>query len=270
MPQLLIVLGGVLVLAGLGGIAAGAPSWALGMGLGSTLIQSGTISFVGGLILVGMSLLLKSIQELSQRIDMMPRTHGAGRQLPAPAHAEQPLPPPAPQAREFGREPRSEMRDPRDPREARDPREQPPMRSRREPPPLPAQQDDRYPPHDDRSMPPPPERRAPDPRRMPPMQQEEWGARAGDPYAQQQMAPPPSQRGRQPEQPMLDPRGAPAVPTVVRSGIIGGMAYTLYSDGSIEAELPIGTVRFDSIQELQEHVSNTGMDADMQFNEPVR
>lgn len=63
---------------------------------------------------------------------------------------------------------------------------------------------------------------------------------------------------------------APAVPTVVRSGIIGGMAYTLYSDGSIEAELPIGTVRFGSIQELQEHVSNTGMDADMQFKEPAR
>lgn len=261
MPQLLTVLGAVLVLAGLGGIAAGAPSWALGLGLGSTLIQSGTISFVGGLILVGMSLILKSAQELSQRIDMLSRSP-AGRQLAPAVHPEQS---PAPQGREFGREPRAEMREP-----MRDPREQP-MRPRREPPPLPPQPDDRFPPQDDRSIPPPPERRAPDPRRMPPPQHEEWGTRSGDAYAQQQhLSPPPPPRGRMPEPPKADPRGAPPVPTVVRSGIIGGMAYTLYSDGSIEAELPIGTVRFDSIQELQEHVSNTGMDADMQFNEPVR
>ena len=37
-----------------------------------------------------------------------------------------------------------------------------------------------------------------------------------------------------------------------------GMAYTLYSDRSIEAELPIGTVRFGSIAELQDHVMRTG------------
>ena len=65
--------------------------------------------------------------------------------------------------------------------------------------------------------------------------------------------------------------------TIVRSGIIGGMAYTLYTDGSIEAELPIGTVRFASIEELQDHVSQTGEDADVDFggpqpprNEPLR
>jgi hypothetical protein len=52
---------------------------------------------------------------------------------------------------------------------------------------------------------------------------------------------------------------------VVRSGIIHGMAYTLYADGSIEAELPIGTVRFASIEELQDHVSHTGDEADVDF-----
>ncbi|MGQ0682457.1 MAG: hypothetical protein ACT4OC_08795, partial [Bradyrhizobium sp.] len=107
MPQLLIVLGVVLALAGLGGIAAGAPSWALGLGLGSTLIQSGTISFVGGLILIGMSLMLRSVQELAQRIEMLSRAQAAmGRQLPAPAHDEHPMP--APQGREFARDPRAE------------------------------------------------------------------------------------------------------------------------------------------------------------------
>ncbi len=44
---------------------------------------------------------------------------------------------------------------------------------------------------------------------------------------------------------------------VLKSGFIGGMAYTLYSDGSIEAELPDGVLRFGSLQELREHVAAT-------------
>jgi hypothetical protein len=54
------------------------------------------------------------------------------------------------------------------------------------------------------------------------------------------------------------PEPAPAETTVVRSGVIGGMAYTLYADGSIEAQLPQGTVRFGSIAELRAHIENNG------------
>ena len=43
--------------------------------------------------------------------------------------------------------------------------------------------------------------------------------------------------------------------TVLKSGTIGGMAYTLYTDGSIEAELPGGAIRFASLQQLREHVA---------------
>lgn len=57
-------------------------------------------------------------------------------------------------------------------------------------------------------------------------------------------------------------------PTVVRSGIIAGMAYTLYSDRSIEAELPAGTVRFGSIQELQEHVKRAGVEDQDEYRGP--
>jgi hypothetical protein len=32
------------------------------------------------------------------------------------------------------------------------------------------------------------------------------------------------------------------------------MAYTLYVDGSIEAELPQGTLRFASVEELRAHL----------------
>ena len=42
--------------------------------------------------------------------------------------------------------------------------------------------------------------------------------------------------------------------TVLKSGVVDGMAYSLYSDGSIEAELPEGTMRFGSIDELRTHL----------------
>jgi hypothetical protein len=44
---------------------------------------------------------------------------------------------------------------------------------------------------------------------------------------------------------------------ILKSGVIDGMAYTLYTDGSIEAELPQGTMRFGSIDELRTHLENT-------------
>lgn len=42
--------------------------------------------------------------------------------------------------------------------------------------------------------------------------------------------------------------------TALKSGVVEGMAYTLYSDGSIEAQLPQGTLRFGSITALREHI----------------
>jgi hypothetical protein len=45
-------------------------------------------------------------------------------------------------------------------------------------------------------------------------------------------------------------------PAIAKSGVVDGMAYTLYADGSIEAQLPQGTVRFGSIDELRAHIEN--------------
>jgi hypothetical protein len=42
--------------------------------------------------------------------------------------------------------------------------------------------------------------------------------------------------------------------TVLKSGIVDGMAYSLYSDGSIEAQMPEGMMRFASIDELRAHL----------------
>jgi hypothetical protein len=62
-----------------------------------------------------------------------------------------------------------------------------------------------------------------------------------------------------PERPVLPPRReAPAAETaevsVLKSGVVDGMAYSLYSDGSIEAQMPEGMMRFASIDELREHL----------------
>ena len=43
-------------------------------------------------------------------------------------------------------------------------------------------------------------------------------------------------------------------PAILKSGVIDGMPYTLYADGSIEAELPQGTVKFASVDALRAHL----------------
>jgi len=75
-----------------------------------------------------------------------------------------------------------------------------------------------------------------------------------------------------PEPPPLEPAGesqppAPPAPppppaaaetapgvTVIKSGVVDGMAYSLYSDGSIEAQMPEGMLRFASLDELRAHL----------------
>ena len=46
--------------------------------------------------------------------------------------------------------------------------------------------------------------------------------------------------------------------TVLKSGVVDGMAYSLYSDGSIEAQMPAGMMRFASIDELRAHLDQRG------------
>jgi hypothetical protein len=45
--------------------------------------------------------------------------------------------------------------------------------------------------------------------------------------------------------------------SVLKSGVVNGMPYTLFSDGSIEAQLPEGTLRFGSIAELRNHIEQS-------------
>jgi len=79
--------------------------------------------------------------------------------------------------------------------------------------------------------------------------------------------PPPLQSAVTPPPPVAAPTSAPAEPrpsvearpaSILKSGVIDGMAYTLYTDGSIEAQLPQGTVHFASIEELRLHLEKNG------------
>jgi hypothetical protein len=68
-------------------------------------------------------------------------------------------------------------------------------------------------------------------------------------------------------EPAPDPAAAPAAAkpagdspravAILKSGVVDGMGYTLYVDGSIEAELSQGTLRFASINELRSHLEKT-------------
>jgi hypothetical protein len=54
-----------------------------------------------------------------------------------------------------------------------------------------------------------------------------------------------------------DATPGPEPVSVLKSGVVDGMAYTLYSDGSIEAQLPQGMLRFGSITELRNHIEQS-------------
>jgi hypothetical protein len=51
-----------------------------------------------------------------------------------------------------------------------------------------------------------------------------------------------------------EPRPAPRPLSILKSGVIDEMAYTLFTDGSIEAQMPDGIMRFSSIEELRRHL----------------
>jgi hypothetical protein len=65
-----------------------------------------------------------------------------------------------------------------------------------------------------------------------------------------------SARRAEPETPKPRQGNEPRAVAILKSGVVDGMGYTLYVDGSIEAELPQGTLRFASINELRSHLEN--------------
>jgi hypothetical protein len=79
-------------------------------------------------------------------------------------------------------------------------------------------------------------------------------ARGGEPAPQVHSAPVAIHQPAANEQSPSAEMAAPI--SVLKSGVVEGMAYTLYSDGSIEAQLPQGRLRFGSITELRNHIES--------------
>jgi len=81
------------------------------------------------------------------------------------------------------------------------------------------------------------------------------GPAGGDTTSESAAAPP--RESAPPPEPPPPPRPAaePRAVSILKSGVIDGMGYTLYVDGSIEAELPQGTLRFASINDLRNHLA---------------
>jgi hypothetical protein len=66
----------------------------------------------------------------------------------------------------------------------------------------------------------------------------------------------PATERRMPEMPRKT--GRRTGPAILKSGVIDGMPYTLYADGSIEAQLPQGMVKFASVDALRAHLEKQG------------
>jgi len=91
--------------------------------------------------------------------------------------------------------------------------------------------------------------KAPEERTEAPRQTEIQPAEVKSPPTTAPAAPPPVAPG-----PARPTRGEPRPVPVLKSGMIDEMAYTLFTDGSIEAKTPDGTMRFASIEELRKHL----------------
>ncbi len=257
MSFLLIVFGLLLALLGAAVIVAGAPEWALGLGLGASLIESGTIGFVGGLVVFGIGLLLRAVHDLGRRLDALkpvPAQRAAAERAPEIEPSLVPHQIPVPLTQPVARPAHPSARPVSADEKDLHPRAWPPStgataRVQAEPPP--------------RVRESAPERAARIQAEPPPRVRE-----PAPEHAMREMPAPKPEPASKPRAPVPATDAAPGGPAV-RSGIIGGMAYTLYADGSIEAEMPLGIMRFASIEDLRAHVSRTGADADSEFRKPV-
>ncbi len=287
----MLVAAALAVLAGLGAIAIGIP--VKEFSFGNTMILSGTIGVCTGLILFGFSTVLAELKMISNRLRTRTATDADVRmlQLPASANRSDPEPPPVFPAEDAPREgglPRGRARMPDLPSPLSPPLRnlppepaaeegaaEPPQRSKRnllfasesrrereraerrgadaaasdfrspptgEPPPVPPDEPAaaETPPRFEEGWPRPERSRMPEPLR-PPFSRRL--ARAAPAFAEPEPAP------------IVEPQATsvPAV-SIIKSGVVDGMAYSLYSDGSIEAQMPEGMMRFGSIEELRTHL----------------
>ncbi|WP_027550473.1 hypothetical protein [Bradyrhizobium sp. Cp5.3] len=259
--------------------------------LGSTLIIAGTIGVCSGMLLAGLYVVVLELQGIARRLagsvapsdvrvrpvlpsGLVPPGTAAPDLAPSPAMKVEPMPPPPfaappPWLDDAAARERSRVEAPAAPEEPPPVAPEAPRRrnllfastSRKERERAEAKAAEGLPPypHAEPATPAPPETPPasfddawPKPDRM----------RPPEPPASRRPAPPPRTPSifTEPAAPTPPPAPEPPPPaeqppvTVLKSGIVDGMAYSLYSDGSIEAQMPEGMMRFASIDELRAHL----------------
>jgi hypothetical protein len=252
-----------MMVAGIGAVLAGLLVILYGIpirefGFGNTLILIGVLGVCTGMILLALSAVVAELKTIARRlmdarVPAEPRSRAIPPSTPEPPQlAESPAaaaPSVAPLAMQDDIPPRDAPPPDIPPAEAAPParpkrnllfsssvrkdRERTPGAEGGEPPP--ASFEDAWPKVDrDRNGDIPPQRRS---SRAPP-----GAPDASATAAPEHNSPPPS------------PSEAPPAVTVLKSGVVDGMAYSLYSDGSIEAQMPEGLMRFASLDELTAHI----------------
>jgi hypothetical protein len=221
MNLILLVIGLLTAITGLILIGLGLPVFA--SNLGSMLVTTGTIAAVGGLILIGLAAVVQQLYRLAHALEGLP--------LPRSLHSQENLPPSpsavpsswlTAQSEESGKDSfRAE--------DAQSTGLAAALQTR-------AHNRENSDIGDSPNFPHAPEE-------------------SGLARAQKQLPPEPLDIRNSATQPdIADDKAI----KILKSGVIDGMAYTLYVDGSIEAELPRGTVRFGSLDELRDHLARRG------------
>lgn len=236
----------VLMVVGILAIALGAILIGFGIpinefSLGNTLILAGTIVAAGGLVTFAISRAVSQLSRIADLLSSRPMVAASAPAAAATPVAPAVAPPSAPRA-----QPRMQADEFEVPSEFAEPVRTPPRS------PIPSAEEMAAP------APTPPARggwRPPRPAVDRPAAKPLETRRSPAPEV-----PPPSARREPAIEPPAEPQaaGRSEAATVLKSGVVDGMAYTLYTDGSIEAELAQGVVRFGSIEELRNHLEKSG------------
>jgi hypothetical protein len=273
----------ILLALGFIGAAAGAVLVAINLPIdqvatGRMLVVAGMIAIAAGAILAGLAKTNRRLREIAEALEMAPFAHGAGAVEPeatvdtAPPAAETPPKPDVP-ATASAPNPARDLSDLRP--GAPLPVSKPGGVTDKTPSAAPKSESPKPPAVQAPALAAPP---APPPQASPPEPKISdfdtmWSnatkaARAsheGTPAREPPPSVPPASNTPRSEAPAGKPtRGAedraPASETVkiFKSGVIDGMAYALFTDGSIEAELPEGTVRFATVDELRVYLDEAG------------
>jgi hypothetical protein len=272
----LFIVGGLALVAGVGMIGFGIPINEFSFG--NTLILAGTSAAVGGLIIIGLGAVVAQLRQLVEGVNTVPMKPGPDlfEALPVsqteteamspfsrksttepaagePSPAAGPVTPPGPFSESLA--PAPTLRNPDvvgEEEPAPKPRSfVPPLATESRRPwrvttPIPAEA--------------PPERthsfdsgwRAPEPKAAKP-------AADAEVKSEPKLGPEPREESPARKDFMPPPRvSEPRAVAILKSGVVDGMGYTLYVDGSIEADLPQGTVRFASINELRSYLEKSG------------